>query len=94
MQNISKGFLISLVMIFLLAGCTARKLPEEQIIVVGQKTEESVQEPAITNEPVSTEEPGITVTPESEQILESVSATEPERTPEPTVAVTGAVRRL
>ena len=99
MRNVKKCILISLV-VLLLAGCTARELSQEGVIVAGEQVEESetinvaTEAPIVTEEPVVTEEstevpemtevPVITETPQITEAPQVNATPEPTQTPKPT----------
>lgn len=93
MRNVKKCILISLV-VLLLAGCTARELPQEGVIVAGEQVEESetvnvaTEVPIVTEEPVVTEEstevPKMTEVPVITEKPQVNATPEPTQTPEPT----------
>ena len=58
MKSVYRYFFIGLMAVLLLTGCVSRKLPEEQLIVVGEMVEESQQNNVSIEAPVVTEEPG------------------------------------
>ncbi len=100
MRNIMKYFLIGLVAVLLLTGCTAHELPKEQLIVVGEKVEESdlnsvpTEAPVVTELPVVTEEPTeapivteapvITEAPQMTEVPLVTATPQPTETPVPT----------
>lgn len=63
MRNVYKYLFIGLLAILLLTGCTAHELPKEQLIVVGEKLEESDLNSVPTEAPVETELPVVTGEP-------------------------------
>lgn len=72
MLNVKKCIVVGLMAVLLLTGCTARELPKEQLIVVGEKVEESVpvsepMEITATTQSPETPEPQVTATPEPTQ---------------------------
>ncbi len=96
MRNVYKFLLIGLLITLLLTGCTAHELPKEQLIVVGEKVEESdlnsvpTEAPIVTEAPVETEAPVVTETPTQEPVVtEAPIVTEvPQVTEAPQVTAT------
>lgn len=98
MRNVYKCLLIGLMTTLLLTGCTAHELPKEQLIVVGEKVEESdlnsvsAEAPVVTElpvvtgeptkEPIVTEAPVVTETPTQEPVV--TEAPQVTATPQPT----------
>lgn len=79
MRNVYKCLFIGLMTLLLLTGCVARKLPEEPLIVVGEKVEKSdpmiipTETPVVTEEPVETQVPMVTVAPTEAPVEAEVS---------------------
>ncbi len=102
MRNIYKYLVVAMMAALLLTGCTARELPEEKLIVVGEKVEESdlisapgdmpvVTEVPVATEvpteaPVVTEEPIVTAAPQITQAPQITATPKPTETPAPTLA--------
>lgn len=102
MRNVYKCLFLGLMTVLLLTGCVAHRLPEEQLIVVGEKLEEndvinmSTEAPAATEKPVETETSVVTEAPTEAPVeTEAPRNTEeplitptpqPTQTPAPTVA--------
>lgn len=99
MRNVYKCLFIGLMTVLLLTGCTARELPKEQLIVVGEKVEEreliggptevpvETVAPVVTKDPVVTEEP--TEIPEA--TAEPIVSQEPDPTEAPQMTETPVV---
>lgn len=83
MKNVYKCLFLGLMTVLLLTGCVAHKLPEEQLIVVGEKVDESDLISAPTEAPVVTEAPASTEVPEVTE--EPIVSQEPEPTETPQV---------
>ncbi len=87
MRNVYKCLLIGLMTTLLLTGCTAHELPKEQLIVVGEKVEESDLNSVQTEAPIVTEAPQVTTAPQ-------VTATpQPTETPVSTVVPTPSTEK-
>ena len=87
MRNVYKCLLIGLMTTLLFAGCTAHELPKEQLIVVGEKVEESDLNSVQTEAPIVTEAPRVTEAPQ-------VTATpQPTEAPVPTVVPTPSTEK-
>lgn len=94
MRKVYAHLILALMAILLLTGCTARELPKEQVIVVGEKVEEeeqvdvSMQIPVETPEPIETGVPVVTKVPAEvpEVTVEAVLTEAPQvtATPQPT----------
>ena len=102
MRNVYKCLFLGLMTVLLLTGCVAHRLPEEQLIVVGEKLEEndvinmSTEAPAATEKTVETETSVVTEAPTEAPVeteaprnteAPQITATpQPTQTPAPTVA--------
>ena len=90
MRNVYKCLFLSLMTVLLLTGCVAHRLPEEQLIVVGEKLEEkdvintSTEAPTATEKPVETETIVVTEAPTEA----SVETEAPRNTEEPLITPT------
>lgn len=102
MGNVYKCLFLSLMTVLLLTGCVAHRLPEEQLIVVGEKLEEkdvintSTEAPTATEKPVETETivvteapteaPVETEAPRNTEAPQITATPQPTQTPVPTMA--------
>lgn len=102
MRNVYKCLFLSLMTVLLLTGCVAHRLPEEQLIVVGEKLEEkdvintSTEAPTATEKPVETETivvteapteaPVETEAPRNTEAPQITATPQPTQTPVPTMA--------
>ena len=101
MKNVYKCLFIGLMTILLLTGCVAHRLPEEQLIVVGEKVEERdlniapTEVPTVTESPVATEAPTaapvVTEEPVATELPQITEAPKPTATPRPTQTPTPTI---